>query len=221
MGMTGSTTQPGLHRTHRAGLIIGVAIVALVAACSWPSRVSKTSQLQGDPMNPEPTLTTQAKAQPAAAAPTATTASAPAAPVSPRVSEPIARALVEQMLSLIQDRRVGDDGVTHIGVSMLRNQSRATTAEFNNFCQRLANILTSASPDAKVQFTASAGAAVQYQLMGAAYLATFQGFDLWELFLSLSPADKDLAIWSAIGPVHVLRQPRVGEPQFVRIVRPN
>jgi hypothetical protein len=206
-------------------MIIGAAVIALTSACGSPSRVSRTSQLHGNPMNPQPTLTTQARPQPAVGPSTATapatTITAVAVQNVPRVSEPIARALVEQMLSLIQDRRVGDNGVTHIGVSMLRNQSRATTVEFNDFCQRLANILTAASPDAQVQFTAKADAAVQYQLMGAAYLMTFQGFDLWEMFLSLSPADKNLAIWSASGPVHVLRQPRLGEPQFVRIVRPN
>jgi hypothetical protein len=205
----------------------GAAMIALIGACSSSSRVSRTSQMQGNPMRPRPTLTTQAATQPQPTAAMAAESHArPEALVvqGPIASEPIARALVEQMLSLIQDRRTGDDGLTHIGVTKLRNQSRATAEEFDGFCERLAKVLTQASPNPDVRFEsggAPGGVAFQYELSGAAYLVTFEGFDLWELYLNLSPAGKAVTIWSSSGATHVMRQPRAGEPQVVQIKLPR
>lgn len=200
--------------------------------CSHPSRVSRTSQTQGNPMVPRTTLVADTPVEPApttqaptsavheeSATPPATVATpdVPAAVVKSigRSSEPVAEGLVNAMLGSIQDRRTGDDGITRIGLAQVRNQSRTSREEFDAFDARLAEILTQASRDPKVVFVPGDSQVMQYHVQGTAYLVTFEGFDLWELYLSLSPADKNMTMWSASGPVYVMRLPRPGQPQMV------
>ena len=136
--------------------------------------------------------------------------------------EPVALELVNSMLDRMQDRAVGADGLTHITLSELRNQSRCSSGEFASFRDRLAELLTQAGRDSHLQFASGDEAASsssgqsQYQLQGSAYLMTLEGFDVWELYLSLSPPIHPWTIWQANGPVHVLRQPRPGQAQMLR-----
>jgi hypothetical protein len=216
-------------RTRRAAgkRFLWTAAAFALMGCSHPSRVSNTAQTQGNPMVPLTTLVADESAEqaqnprtPTSTAPTATPAPAATAPAANanrvgRTAEPVAEVLVQAMLKSIQDRRVNDDGYTRISVEQVRNQSRTSRDEFDAFSMRLSEILTQASNDPKVIFVPRADGEVQYHLQGTAYLVTFEGFDLWELYLSLSRVDRNLTLWSASGPVYVMRLPQAGRPQMV------
>jgi hypothetical protein len=126
-----------------------------------------------------------------------------------------AKALVQSMLARLPDRDSDSDGMTRIGVGQIRNQSRSRSGEFAEFRQRLARLFTQAAGDSRVQFTADANARNHYELQGAAYLITRDGFDVWELFLSVSPAEDSYSLWQADSAVYVLRQARPGQPQML------
>ena len=81
---------------------------------------------------------------------------------------------------------------------------------------RLAQVLTGAGRSGRVpmRFASRADEPVDYELSGTAYLMTSQGFDLWELYLSLHPSGQSWTVWSADDPVRMLRQPRGGDPQL-------
>ena len=53
-----------------------------------------------------------------------------------------------------------------------------------------------------------------YRMLGSAYLITAEGFDQWELFLSIAPADHDLAVWEARSATRILRTERPGVTQI-------
>jgi hypothetical protein len=142
-----------------------------------------------------------------------TRAAAPPMPI-----EPAAQALVESMLNSMRDRAIGQDGFTRVGTSQLRNQSRTSSAEFDAFRQRLADILSSAGKQWRLQFVADDAPTGdnQYELQGAAYLVTVQGFDVWEVFLSVSAKPALLTIWNGSGqPLRILRTPLAGQPQIL------
>jgi hypothetical protein len=216
-------------RTRRAAgkRFLWAAAAFALMGCSHPSRVSNTAQTQGNPMVPRTTLVADESAAQSQnpPTPTSTPATAPSAPSEAsqvatstplrRTTEPVAEVLVQAMLNSIQDRRVSDDGYTRISVEQVRNQSRTSRDEFDAFSMRLSEILTQASNDPKVIFVPRADGEFQYHLQGTAYLVTFEGFDLWELYLSLSPVDRNLTLWSASGPVYVMRLPQAGRPQMV------
>jgi hypothetical protein len=132
-------------------------------------------------------------------------------PPAPR--DPGADRLVKSMLASIPDRQMGDDGVTHVGTSQIRNQSRCGHDEFDAFRVRLAKLLSESGRDEHLAFTTDDSATEQYEMQGTAYLITADGFDQWELFLSITPASKSLTVWEAGSAVHVLRDPRAGAPQ--------
>jgi hypothetical protein len=134
-------------------------------------------------------------------------------PVPP---EPGALALVASMTASMPGRETDEQGITRIGVHYLRNQSRADTAEFEAFTRRLADLLTAAGRQLSVVFITSYDEPVQYELLGAAYLITADGFDQWELFLRLCPAEESWTVWENDVPVRLIRQPRAGEPQITQ-----
>jgi len=133
----------------------------------------------------------------------------------PEPIDPGAKALGDSMIIRMGDRVIGADDMTRIGVSQLRNQSHAESREYSAFCERLAGLLTSATTDSHIEFVCDPKAQVQYQIQGTAYLSTVGGFDVWELFLSMSRSDRAFTIWQADKPIHVLRQPRAGQPQII------
>jgi hypothetical protein len=227
MSETVSRIMAGRARRAAGKRFLWAAAAFALMGCSHPSRVSNTAQTQGNPMVPRTTLVADesvAQAQnprtPTSTAPAATPAPAATAPAANanrvgRTAEPVAEVLVPAMLNSIQDRRVGDDGYTRVSVEQVRNQSRTSREEFDAFSVRLAEILTQASRDPKVIFMPGDAGDFQYRVQGTAYLVTFEGFDLWELYLSLSPVDRNLTLWSASGPVYVMRLQQAGQPQMV------
>lgn len=137
-------------------------------------------------------------------------------PHTPKVPaiDPGAKKLVDTILAAIPNRQSDADGLTRIGISPVRNQSRCAASEFERFQSRLARLLTDAANDSKVNFTTdTSSSSVQYLMQGTAYLITADGFDQWELFLSLSVVDRNYTLWKSEGPVRVLRQERLGAPQ--------
>jgi hypothetical protein len=133
---------------------------------------------------------------------------------APQPADPGAAAVVELIAQhLPADRPVDDAGMTRIGFEFLRNQSKCATPEFREFVQRFAELLTRAGRDRSLTFTADESERVDYQLLGSAYLNTVAGFDQWELYLRLSPADRAWTLWQPNAPVRVLRQPQPSRPQ--------
>jgi hypothetical protein len=134
----------------------------------------------------------------------------------PPPADPAATALVDSMLVRIERSASAS---TVIDLGQVRNQSRCGAGEFAKLRARLAEKFTSAARDARVRFTADADPSSSrqpdYHLQGSAYLITSEGFDVWELFLSLTPARQNWTIWESDGPVHVLRLPRPGQPEIL------
>lgn len=104
-----------------------------------------------------------------------------------------------------------------IRVDTLRNQSHASTGEFITMLERLAATLSraGASGGAPMRFVVRPDELVDYELGGAAYLMTAGGFDQWELYPTLRIPDGGATLWSADGPVRMLRQPRAGDGLFM------
>jgi hypothetical protein len=155
------------------------------------------------------------------------------------VAEPVdpgAELIVRAIANRLSQRPVNERGVTVIDLCAVRNHSRAGQSEFAEFRQRLASLLDAAGREDKIEFIAngkrdakgeggSEGAAgtegSHYRMQGAAYLITADGFDQWELFLSLTPADRDFTVWDARSAIRVLRTPRPGQPQITYIGKPR
>lgn len=114
---------------------------------------------------------------------------------------------MRRSLALAGERPLGEALVSLDGLS---NHSHASPGEFAAFKTRLAAALSRAGAAGAVpiRFVTAAGEPVDYELAGTAYLVTAQGFDQWELYLSLRPPGESWEIWRADGPVHTLRQPR-------------
>lgn len=137
--------------------------------------------------------------------------------------DPGAQALVKSIAtSLSGGARPADDrGVTVITLRELHNYSRAGHGEFNHLLKRLATLLSRAGRDDKLEFIpedtagVAGGPAPHFRMQGAAYLITADGFDQWELFLSITPTDRDFGMWDSHGAVRVLRTARPGVPQIV------
>ncbi len=130
-------------------------------------------------------------------------------------SDPGADALVAAILRSIDVTQRSGGGVTWMSLARIRNQSHATAAEFDAFRQRLAELLSRSGRAQRIRFVVGSDEPVEYELVGAAYLVTAQGFDQWELYLSLRPAGKAWALWRSDEAVRVLRQPIPGRRQIL------
>lgn len=104
-----------------------------------------------------------------------------------------------------------------VRVDQVRNQSHASTGEFMAMLDRVADALSraGASGGAPMRFVVRPGEPVDYELGGAAYLMTAGGFDQWELYPTLRIPDGGATLWSADGPVRLLRQPRGADGLFI------
>jgi len=104
-----------------------------------------------------------------------------------------------------------------VRVDMLHNQSHASSGEFGAMLERLAAALSraGASGGAPMRFVVRPGEPVDYELGGAVYLLTAGGFDQWELYPTLRIPDGGATLWSADGPVRMLRQPRGADGLFM------
>lgn len=128
--------------------------------------------------------------------------------------DPGASHVVEAIVSVIDARhaRLRDYHI-RIGIADIRNQSRCGSDEFQALLDRLASQLTNAGRAHQLEFVSDDAGEIDYHLFGSAYLITLDGFDAWEMFLSLSAADYAMTLWRAPGPVNVLRQQRTSLPQ--------
>lgn len=120
---------------------------------------------------------------------------------------------------LVQKIEAALDGREHdspvwIGTHKLRNQSRAQCDEFDAMLARLAELLDAAGAEQNLRFTSNAAQAVAYDLKGTAYLVTFEGFDLWEMYLSIKPSDRAWTLWQAEAPIRLLRSERLRGQQL-------
>jgi hypothetical protein len=132
-----------------------------------------------------------------------------------RPTEPGARAVVDAITRSLPDDDTDESEPASIGLGHLRNLSRSTPAEFEAFRQRLAGLLSEAGHQYDLEFLADEQTA-RYELLGTAYLVTAEGFDQWEVYFRLSPADASWTLWQPSAPLRVLRQPRPAQPQITR-----
>jgi hypothetical protein len=130
----------------------------------------------------------------------------------PTPSDQGAQAMVDSMLAAVERK----NGVATISLDPLRNQSRTAAGEFESFRERLAELLSTAGEKSGLRFTSDSSDAgiADYELQGAAYLATVEGIDMWELYINLSPTKNHWSIWQSNGPVRVLRRPRANQTQI-------
>jgi len=106
-----------------------------------------------------------------------------------------------------------------IRIDPIRNLSRARSDEFAAFLDRFATLLSDTGRSSGLMFSSRPDVDATYELAGTAYLLSADGFDWWELFLHVRPADERLMIWRSEHPIRVLRHPRP-EHQQVFLVPP-
>ncbi len=170
----------------------------------------------------------------ATAAASARPASVGAAPVDPGAAA-LASAITQSLTkssrgsAKLAAAAAGERDAVVVSLAELRNQSHVSCSEFNAFRERLAELLSQAGRKDNVRFISSesseearahaagdgADVDVDYQLHGAAYLVTRAGFDWWELYLSLTPADRAWNIWRSPSRIYVLRHPQPGQIQVL------
>jgi len=117
--------------------------------------------------------------------------------------DPGAAAVIDSIEAMAGQLRQGEDGVSRIGLTALRNQSRSTRDEFQAMRQALMETLTRAGRRRRIVFTDAQEMAVQYYLEGAAYRLDEGAAGRWELFLHLRQEEDGLTIWEPAGPLRV------------------
>ncbi len=132
----------------------------------------------------------------------------------PKLVDPGAADVIASITRRLSDRATGPDGMTVVSTRELHNLSHSTADEFASFRARLCAALTEAGGTDRIVFTDDASASAQYRLLGSAYLVTADGFDQWEMYLSLTPAARDFQVWDARGAVRMLRLPRPDQQQI-------
>lgn len=183
-------------RTVARPIMLGVAWLVVAMGCS--------GGIAHAPRNDRITLAPRQKERPA-----------PTAPVTDGGADALAAAM-RRSLTIAGERSFGE---ILVRLDTLRNQSHASHREFETLLERLAEHLSRAGAAGRVpmRFVVTPDEPVDYEMGGAVYLVTSAGFDQWELYLNLRPADGRRMIWSADGPVRMLRQPRGGvDPIYVK-----
>lgn len=132
--------------------------------------------------------------------------------------DPGAALIVASMADTLEKPAADERTVTVINLHSVRNLSRASADEFARFLDRFAALLTQAGTPHAIEFVRTAPAA-HYRMQGVAYLITDAGLDQWEMYLSIAPADRDVAVWDARQVIRVLRNARPGQPQILSIGR--
>ncbi len=222
--------------------MLGVVVSAATTGCAAPPRqpagpalppVSAVAPPQSDitasrtsqaPDNPPPATGTSDTA-PAVASitpPTPPPAAEPEpVPTTParRPPDAVARRLAAELIAAAGDR----GGPARIGVTQIRNYSRRSPSDFAAMTERLAGLLNDAArfdaggarPSELPLFTADPADGVSHQIGGTAYLRLAGGVELWELYLTLSPADADFTVWEAATPIALRRAPGFQGPQLL------
>ena len=134
---------------------------------------------------------------------------------APKLVDAGAKKLVDSIGGSLASSLDATGEIVQISLSALRNQSRSTAAEFAVMLERLAGLLNDAAEGSRFRFTAVDGEVAPYEMQGAVYLATRDGFDLWEMYLSISSTARPYALWQNNGPVWLIRQARPGQPQVL------
>jgi len=116
-------------------------------------------------------------------------------------------------------------GLPHIvSLGSLRNMSHASPREFDALRARLADLLNAAAAaeGSSLQFVAGEADESPFTMLGAAYIATIEGFDAWELFISVSRRSVPHDLWRSDGPVRMLRfeQPMAAQVFYGTTARP-
>lgn len=188
-----SSTRIGI-RSAAGPIMLGLAVLMVVAGCATtlPPAAAPAGGVDA-PVS---------RRQPGAARHPAS------ADAAGRLADSMRRSLL-----LATDRSWGE---VLISLDGIRNHSHASPGEFAELRRLLADLLNGAGAGggAPLRFIAGAREPVDFEVVGTAYLATTRGFDQWELYLSLRPTGEAWNLWSADGPVRVLRQPRPGEPMM-------
>jgi hypothetical protein len=139
-------------------------------------------------------------------------------PVARMIASPIdpgASHVVEAIASIINAQQAAFRGYPiRISVADIRNQSRCGSDEYQALLDRIASQLNHAGREHQLEFFSDDTGEYDFHLFGTAYLITLDGFDVWEMFLSLSRTDYASTLWRAPGPVNVLRQERPSQPQI-------
>jgi hypothetical protein len=137
----------------------------------------------------------------------------------PERIDPGAAMIVRSIEQSLAGRAANQQDMIVISVDEVRNLSRCERDEFGLFMQRFAGLLSDAARESQIEFTTATSntAAAQYRMQGTAYLMTADGFDQWELYLSVTPVDRDFAVWDARKAIRVLRNPRPSQPQITYI----
>ena len=98
----------------------------------------------------------------------------------------------------------------------IHNHSHAAASEFEQMRHRLADALSRAGAHdlLPMRFVADPDGPCDFELTGTAYLVTASGFDQWEIYLDLRPAEGAWSLWRPEGALRLLRQPRNDEPEL-------
>jgi hypothetical protein len=192
-----------------------LAIVLAAAGCASPPVHGRTVAPPAAPVLPvsDRPLREQAAAE---LGPEIAAALPPIVREPPRPIDPGALRLVNSIVDRLPTRPVDDGGVTRVNLAGIRNLSHSDAREFTAFLDRFAGVLSRAGRDARLTFTAGDDIddeVAHYDMVGTAYLVSADGFDQWELFLTVTPVGRPLTLWQSEGPVRVLRQARRDQPQ--------
>lgn len=221
-------------------LMLGVAGALATTGCAAPPRqpagpalppVSAVAPPRSDITAPRPFEAPDNPSPPAATSDTSAVAPAIASengsivtpdpiPSAPdrRPPDAVARRLAAELVAAAGDR----GGATRIGLTRIRNYSRRSAGDFNAMTERLAGLLNEAArfnaegahPADIPTFTADVADGVSHVVGGTAYLRIAGGIELWELYLTLSPADEDFTVWEAATPIALRRAPGFKGPQL-------
>jgi len=224
-----ATKQPAQNTTAGAARLLAYSILGVVlgvaSGCSTPGvkhgepSVNQTSFAAPTTPAPAPpvTVTNEPIRQQAATelGPEVAEAIPAATRPAPRPIDAGAKRLVDAMLASLPANATSNGAPVQVSLNSIRNQSRGSVAEFTAMLERFAGLLNDAADGTSIHFASVPGEVTAFEMQGAAYLATREGFDLWEMYLSLSPVQKPLTLWQQNGAVWLLRQPRPGQPQVL------
>ena len=94
---------------------------------------------------------------------------------------------------------------TVIAMRPLRNQSRAARKEVKQLESRLLTLLQQVDDEVGIKFVASETGATEYTLGGTVYVINRDGYDHFEMYLSLRPHGANWTMWQNDSPVRIRR----------------
>jgi len=133
----------------------------------------------------------------------------------PRAVDAGALVIVQSIAQSIPKLGNSDANPVKISLATIRNQSRCSQAEFAAMQERFAAMLNDAAEGSSLHFVDTSEDLATHEMQGAAYLATREGFEMWEMYLSLSAVDRAYTLWEHPSAVWLLRQARPGQPQVL------